>query len=73
MCRGRLSRISDAAGEAFFSWMISSKPLARRAHLATSRTELIQGYVMARQFETTEAELTDTVFAHPTLSEMPRV
>ncbi|MGP1275117.1 MAG: dihydrolipoyl dehydrogenase, partial [Caulobacterales bacterium] len=33
-------------------------------------TELIQGYVVARQLETTEAELMHTVFAHPTLSEM---
>ncbi len=33
-------------------------------------TELIQGYVIARQLETTEAELQETVFAHPTLSEM---
>jgi len=33
-------------------------------------TELIQGYVVARQLETTEAELMETVFAHPTLSEM---
>ena len=33
-------------------------------------TELIQGYVVARQLETTEVELTQTVFAHPTLSEM---
>ena len=33
-------------------------------------TELIGGYVVARQLETTEAELTETVFAHPTLSEM---
>jgi len=33
-------------------------------------TELIQGYVIARQLETTEAELMHTVFAHPTLSEM---
>jgi len=33
-------------------------------------TELIQGYVVARQMETTEAELMETVFAHPTLSEM---
>ena len=32
-------------------------------------TELIQGYVIARQLETTEAELMETVFAHPTLSE----
>ena len=33
-------------------------------------TELIQGYVAARQLETTEAELMETVFPHPTLSEM---
>ena len=33
-------------------------------------TELIQGYVIARQLETTEAELMETVFPHPTLSEM---
>lgn len=33
-------------------------------------TELIQGYVVARQLESTEAELMQTVFPHPTLSEM---
>jgi len=33
-------------------------------------TELIQGYVVARGMETTELELMNTVFPHPTLSEM---
>jgi dihydrolipoamide dehydrogenase len=33
-------------------------------------TELIQGYVIARTMESTEAELMQTVFPHPTLSEM---
>ena len=33
-------------------------------------TELIQGYVVARQGELTEGELMETVFPHPTLSEM---
>lgn len=33
-------------------------------------TELIQGFVVARQLETTEEQLMQTVFAHPTLSEM---
>jgi dihydrolipoamide dehydrogenase len=33
-------------------------------------TELIQGYVVAMQLETTEADLMHTVFPHPTLSEM---
>ena len=33
-------------------------------------TELIQGYVIGRQLETTEEDLMNTVFPHPTLSEM---
>jgi dihydrolipoamide dehydrogenase len=32
-------------------------------------TELIQGYVVAKNLETTEAELMNTIFPHPTLSE----
>ena len=41
------------------------------AHMVGAEvTELIQGYVIARQLETTEAELMQTIFAHPTLSEM---
>lgn len=40
------------------------------AHMAgTEVTEMIQGYVIARQLETTEAELMETVFPHPTVSE----
>lgn len=33
-------------------------------------TEMIQGYVVGKTMETTEAELMHTVFPHPTLSEM---
>jgi dihydrolipoamide dehydrogenase len=33
-------------------------------------TELIQGYVVARTLETTEEDLMNSVFPHPTLSEM---
>jgi len=41
------------------------------AHMVGAEvTELIQGYVVGRQLETTEAELMQTVFPHPTLSEM---
>jgi dihydrolipoamide dehydrogenase len=41
------------------------------AHMVGAEvTELIQGYVIAMNLETTEAELIDTVFPHPTLSEM---
>ncbi|MGD9863560.1 MAG: dihydrolipoyl dehydrogenase [Pseudodonghicola sp.] len=41
------------------------------AHMVGAEvTELIQGYVIGRTLETTEAELMQTVFPHPTLSEM---
>jgi dihydrolipoamide dehydrogenase len=41
------------------------------AHLVGAEvTELIQGFVIAMQLETTEQELMHTVFPHPTLSEM---
>uniref|UniRef100_A4WTM4 Dihydrolipoyl dehydrogenase n=1 Tax=Cereibacter sphaeroides (strain ATCC 17025 / ATH 2.4.3) TaxID=349102 RepID=A4WTM4_CERS5 len=41
------------------------------AHMVGAEvTELIQGYVVGRMLETTEAELMETVFPHPTLSEM---
>jgi dihydrolipoamide dehydrogenase len=33
-------------------------------------TELIQGFVIAKTLETTERELMETIFPHPTLSEM---
>lgn len=33
-------------------------------------TELIQGYVVAKEMEGTEIDLMNTIFAHPTLSEM---
>ena len=33
-------------------------------------TELIQGLTIAKTLETTEAELMETIFPHPTLSEM---
>ncbi|MAI27552.1 MAG: dihydrolipoyl dehydrogenase [Spirochaeta sp.] len=40
------------------------------AHMVGAEvTELIQGFVVAMNLETTEAELMQTVFAHPTLSE----
>ncbi|MGL4542681.1 MAG: dihydrolipoyl dehydrogenase [Polymorphobacter sp.] len=41
------------------------------AHMVGAEvTELIQGYMVARQLETTEVELQHAVFPHPTLSEM---
>ncbi|AIB13743.1 dihydrolipoamide dehydrogenase (plasmid) [Azospirillum argentinense] len=41
------------------------------AHMVGAEvTELIQGYTVAKTMETTEQELMQTVFPHPTLSEM---
>lgn len=41
------------------------------AHMVGAEvTELIQGYVIGKTLETTEAELMHTIFPHPTLSEM---
>lgn len=41
------------------------------AHLIGAEvTEMIQGFVIAKNLETTEAELMHTIFPHPTLSEM---
>jgi dihydrolipoamide dehydrogenase len=41
------------------------------AHMVGAEvTELIQGFVVAMGLETTESELIETVFPHPTLSEM---
>jgi dihydrolipoamide dehydrogenase len=40
------------------------------AHMVGAEvTELIQGYAIARTLESTEAELMETIFPHPTLSE----
>jgi dihydrolipoamide dehydrogenase len=49
----------DASGELLGAHMIGAEV-----------TELIQGYVIGRQLETTEEDLMHTVFPHPTLSEM---
>ena len=41
------------------------------AHMVGAEvTEMIQGYVIGQKLETTEADLMETVFPHPTLSEM---
>jgi len=58
--QGLVKTIFDAAtGELLGAHMIGAEV-----------TELIQGYAVAMQLETTEADLMHTVFPHPTLSEM---
>ncbi len=58
--QGLVKTIFDAAtGELLGAHMVGAEV-----------TELIQGYAVAMQLETTEADLMHTVFPHPTLSEM---
>ena len=58
--QGLVKTIFDAAtGELLGAHMIGAEV-----------TELIQGFAVAMQLETTEADLMHTVFPHPTLSEM---
>ena len=41
------------------------------AHMVGAEvTELIQGFTIAKTLETTESELMETIFPHPTLTEM---
>ena len=57
---GMIKTVFDAAtGELLGAHMVGAEV-----------TELIQGYVIGRQMETTEEDLINTVFPHPTLSEM---
>ena len=57
--------IGDVAGPP----MLAHKAMG--AHMVGAEvTELIQGYVVAMNLETTEEELMHTIFPHPTLSEM---
>ena len=57
--RGLIKTVFDArTGELLGAHMIGAEV-----------TELIQGYLIGRTLETTEAELIATVFPHPTLSE----
>src|SRR5690606_12116544 len=57
---GMIKAVFDAAtGELLGAHMVGAEV-----------TELIQGYVVGRQLETTEQDLMNTVFPHPTLSEM---
>ena len=55
----RLERYDAKTGELLGAHMLGAEV-----------TELIQGYVIGMSLETTEVELMEAVFPHPTLSEM---
>ena len=66
---GKAIALGEAEGFVKTVFDASSGELLGAHMVGAEVTELIQGYVIARQLESTEAELMETVFAHPTLSE----
>lgn len=66
---GKAQAIGDTEGFVKTVFAADTGELLGAHMIGPDVTELIQGYVIARQLETTEEELMETVFAHPTLSE----
>ncbi len=69
---GNGKAIALGAGDGFIKTVFDAKTGALLgAHMVGAEvTELIQGYVIGQKLETTEQDLMETVFPHPTLSEM---
>ncbi len=69
---GNGKAIALGEAEGFIKTVFDSKTgeLLGAHMIGAEVTELIQGYTVGKQLETTEAELMQTVFPHPTLSEM---
>lgn len=66
---GKAVAIGDVQGFVKTIFDAGSGELLGAHIVGPDATELIQGYVIAAGLESTEHELIDTVFAHPTLSE----
>ncbi|UYY58336.1 dihydrolipoyl dehydrogenase [Sphingomonas sp. S2-65] len=69
---GNGKAIALGEAEGFIKTVFDSKTgeLLGAHMIGAEVTELIQGYTIGKTLETTEAELMETVFPHPTLSEM---
>ncbi len=69
---GNGKAIALGEAEGFIKTVFDSKTgeLLGAHMIGAEVTELIQGYVVGKTLETTEAELIQTIFPHPTLSEM---
>jgi dihydrolipoamide dehydrogenase len=66
---GKAVALGDAEGFIKTVFDVKTGALLGAHMIGPEVTELIQGYVVGRTLETTEAELMNTVFPHPTLSE----
>lgn len=67
---GKAIALGEAEGLIKTVFDVATGELLGAHMIGAEVTELIQGYTIARTLETTEQELMETVFPHPTLSEM---
>jgi len=66
---GKAIAVGDTAGMVKTVFDADTDELLGAHMVGPDVTEMIQGYVVAMGLETTEAELMDTIFPHPTVSE----
>jgi dihydrolipoamide dehydrogenase len=69
MANGKAIALGDPEGQVKTVFDAKTGELLGAHMIGPEVTEMIQGYVVARTAEATEAELMHTVFPHPTLSE----
>jgi dihydrolipoamide dehydrogenase len=67
---GKAIALGEAEGFVKTVFDVKTGELLGAHMIGAEVTELIQGYVVGKTLETTEAELIQTIFPHPTLSEM---
>ena len=67
---GKAIALGEAEGLVKTIFDVKTGELLGAHMIGAEVTEMIQGYVIGRQLETTEEDLMNTVFPHPTLSEM---
>ena len=67
---GKAIALGDSEGLVKTVFDADSGELLGAHMIGAEVTELIQGYTIARTLEATDAELAETIFPHPTLSEM---
>ena len=70
MGNGKAIALGESEGLVKVIFDAASGELLGAHMIGAEVTEMIQGYVVGRQLETTEEDLMHTVFPHPTLSEM---
>jgi len=69
VANGKALAVGDAEGMVKTVFDAKTGELLGAHMVGPEVTEMIQGYAIARRLETTEAELIETVFPHPTISE----